>query len=576
MNSVASREPSVASPRAQVDARPDRVGVLVVEQRHPTPLGPVIVYVNDELCRLSGFARAELIGSPMGLLYDRSDLGSLSTKLPVIAARSNHCYMDRVLLRNGGSRLPCHWTIRPTNREGEPPGYFALTVTPMLPRERFPSVPRAAAEAKPSPAPGSASAAASAPATPARPATPATPAAVPSAAVAHDYENSRIRSLSLAAGGVAHDFKNALQTIKSNLEIAFLELGPLSSSPVARTLSSLKEAQLALDDAELLARQMLDFSRDDSNHRPIVFHIGNLLRRVSRLGAAGSRIQCRLSVPEDLRCVEGFPAQIYQVLHNLVINARQAMPEGGTIHLAAGNADLGPENPFGVPAGRYTVASVKDRGCGIPPENLEHIFEPDFTTKIEGSGVGLASCRALVEQHGGHIRVASKLGVGTEFLVFLPSTEASADHHPVWNRTAEPASARRPSVEQAPAYASGRVLVVDDEPGVRRSTAGLLRRFGYEVLMTGDGESALSIFREHLDSHEPIDAVLLDMTLPDGLSGAEVAVEMARLEPGVRIVATSGNFEAGGPTPAGPFALALAKPYDKDSLREAIERAVAP
>lgn len=583
MNSVAPSEPTVAADRSQANQGGEGIGFLVVEQRSSTPLGPRIVHVNEEMCRLSGYERSSLIGSPLGLLYDRGDLASLIGRLPIIAARSNHCFMDRVLLRHGGSRLPCHWTIRPTTREGEPSGYFALSVTPMLRKERFASVPqapaaRARAEAATTPPPLRPG--------PSSPAAPPTTSPVESvagagcsAAVARDYENSRIESISLTAGGVAHDFKNALQTIKSNLEIAFLELGPLPHPAAARSLASLSEAQLALDDAELLARQMLAFTRGETGRRR-VFHPGELLRRVSRLCSAGSKIRCRLFLPDEIRCVEGDPAQIYQVLHNLVINARQAMPDGGTIDIAAGNAELRPENRFDMPPGRYTVASVRDRGYGIQPEHLPRIFEPDFSTKAEGNGLGLASCRAIVEEHGGGIRVASKVGVGTEFLVFLPSTEAIAENDPAWPEppqalAASAASSPRSQVGGLPASASGRILVVDDEPGVARSTAGLLRHFGYEVLVAGDGEKAISLFREHLDSDEPIDAVLLDMTLPNGLSGEEVAREMARIEPAVRIVATSGNLDRHDAPPPGPFATALAKPYSQDSLRDAIARALA-
>lgn len=544
------------------------VGVLVIESRSTTPLGPKIVYANERIAKLSGYELGSLIGSPLGLLYDRSDLSALIEKLPVIAARPNHCFMDRVLMRNGGTRRPCHWTIRSTTREGDGRGFFTLTVkpivaparsvTPVRAREAASAVPRrpkADTPARASLSPATETVSEEAP-----------PPLPPLDATASGYATSRTESISLTAAGVAHDFKNALQTIKSNLELA-----AVNSPAKGRVRTFLNEAHLALGDAEILAHQMLAFTRGEGETRR-VFGLGDLLSRVSRLCSAGSGIRCKLYIPTALRCVEGAPTQIYQVLHNLVINASQAMPSGGTINITAGNADLTAGNPYSMAAGRYTVASVKDRGCGIRPEFLPRIFDSNFTTKPEGSGFGLASCQAIIASHGGAIRVASKVGVGTEFLVFLPSTDAAADPGTVF-------SARPPRITAAPPATggSGRILIVEDQVDVARATRGLLKHLGYESIHSVNGEDAIATYREHLDSSEPIDVVLLDMTLPGGLSGMDVAGEIRRLDPLARIVATSGYFEEGslanGET--GDFAAILPKPYSMASLSEVMEAAIA-
>ncbi len=528
------------------------VGFLVVEQRSITPLGPRIVYANEELSRLSGYEPASLVGSPLGLLYDRTDLAALIEKLPAIAARTNHCFMDRVLLRNGGSRLSCHWTIRSTNREGEPHGYFAMTVRPVVALDTRKTL-SSRRPAAPAPVPS---------------APPASAAAKAVDRVSQHYEASRSESISLAAAGVAHDFKNALQTIKMNLELA-----ALASSGESRVRSHIAEAHLALGDAEMLARQMLAFTRGESSNRRAI-HLGRLLERVSRLCSAGSGIRCRLFQGESLRCVEGDAVRLYQVLHNLVINARQAMPNGGTIDIVADNAELDESNPYAMPVGRYVVVSVRDKGCGIPAETLPRIFDPNYTTKAGGTGIGLASCLSIVREHRGAIRVASQVGVGTEFLVFLPATDEVAgtnDPDPVW-RASEPTL---PSRQARPGSASGRILVVEDEPGVARSTAGMLKQMGYESLHARTGQEAISLYREHLDTSEPVDAVLLDMTLPGGLSGIDVARELRRFDPVARLIATSGYFEDGGerlPAMDG-FDAILPKPYGRETLCEAIERA---
>jgi PAS domain S-box-containing protein len=545
----------------------EAAGFLVIEQRSSTPLGPRIVHVNEELQRLSGYDSGSLIGSPLGLLYDRNDLPSLIGKLQAIASRSTHCFMDRILLRNGGSRLPCRWTIRSTSREGEPRGYFALTVRPLLPEigdllsaKRNGTVSRSlpgdaelpVAEKEDEKKSGKGGT---------RSDTVDQPAC--------EYESARSESIFLAAAGVAHDFKNALQTIKTNLELA-----SLSSPPGSRVRAHIHEAHLALGDAEMLARQMLAFTKGEPARRRVI-QIGHLLERVSRLCSAGSGIRCRLFVPGFLRCVEGDPTRIYQVLHNLVINARQAMPNGGTIDIVAGNADLRGSNRFRMQPGRYTVVSVRDRGCGISPANLDRIFDPDFSTKADGNGFGLASCQAIVTAHGGAIRVASQEGVGTEFLVFLPSTDELPDHDPsILSAPSGPSADPTPSPREQ--SSSGRVLVVEDQQGLARATVAMLRQLGYECLHAYDGEGALDLYRKHFDTDEPVDLVLLDMTLPGGLSGTEVASELRRFDPNSRIIATSGYFEPGTAlSSAGDFAAVLPKPYSMSDLCDSLEMAIS-
>lgn len=529
--SLVEQSKPVSRPTSGESASEGALGILVIESRSTTPLGPKIVYANDVIARLSGYEIGSLLGSPLGLLYERSDLPGLIEKLPVIATRPNHCFMDRMLMRNGGTKRPCHWTIRATHRENSPGSFFTLTVKPV------PAVQN--------------------------PAGPGISSKTPARATESDYEAVRTESISLAAGGVAHDFKNALQTIKSNLELAALE------SPAGTKVQSyIDEAQLALGDAEILAHQMLSFTRGAPETKRVI-ELGDLLKRVSRLCSAGSGIRCRISIPPGLRCVEGDPTQIYQVLHNLVINARQAMPSGGMINITAGNANLVSDNPYAMPPGRYTVASVKDRGCGIPEHQLSRIFDPDFTTKENGSGFGLASCQDIVERHGGAIRVASRVGVGTEFLVFLPSTDAPADP----NLTLAAPLGKRGPVVSNQVSGGGRILIVEDQVDVARATRGLLRHLGFESLHTSNGEEAIAVYREHLDSTEPIDVVLLDMTLPGGLTGVEVAREIRRLDPTARIVATSGYFEDDKVDldDSAGFMGILPKPYSMDTLSQVME-----
>ncbi|MEM1440996.1 MAG: ATP-binding protein [Verrucomicrobiota bacterium] len=514
----------------------EQAGIIVIEARATTPLGPKIVFANEETSTLSGYPLNSLIGSPLGLIYDRNDLSRLIEKLPLIASSPDYCWMERCLVCNGGRRLPVKWTIRPTqSREGNS-GHFTLTLSRVT-------------ESKEE--------------TPVKESVEATPQREPS------IEQSRSESLALAAGGVAHDFKNALQSIKTNLELA-----QRASTSRGSLDEYLADAAIALGDAETLAHQMLAFTKGEESTGSI-FSISDLVKRVSRLCTAGSGVRCRMRLDPKARPVEGDPNQIYQVLHNLVINACQAMPNGGTLDLSLANIDFEEgENQFKVSPGRYTVISVRDRGCGISKEELPCIFDRSFTTKENGSGFGLASCLALVEKHGGSIKAASKPGVGTEFLVFLPSAPEGSE---VSAPPAKPRIEHSPPADRTQQHQAEnlRVLVVEDQQGVARATCRMLEYLGHRSVVAGTGEKAIEYFVQAHQTEEPIDIVLLDMTLPGGLDGHAVLKELRRIDATTVVIATSGYFEE-GPAEAlagSGFDAILAKPYAMDSLAITLNQA---
>jgi signal transduction histidine kinase/ActR/RegA family two-component response regulator len=533
--SLAAIDTPAATTGASAGSESD-IGILVIESESLTPLGPKIVFANQAAGELTGYDLRSLIGSPLGLVYEHGDLGQLIRKLPVIARQSDYCWMDRVLLRNGGERKLMRWTIRSTRRESDDVRHFTLTFSDPPGQDDSLADPEPETELR-------------------------EPGAKKRDTARED--KTRTESLAITAGGVAHDFKNALQAIKSNLEMADVVTGS-SSGAGAKVRQLLADAGLALEDAEGLARQMLAFTRGSPSQR-CVFDLSDSLTRVCRLSTAGSRIRHRLRISPDLRPIEGDPSQIYQVLHNLVINASQAMPNGGIINLAASNLEFDSNhNAYSVSAGSYSVISIRDRGYGIAPEHLPKIFEPDFSTKKDGCGFGLASCRSIIENHGGDIRVASRLDVGTEFLIFLPSSEAAVKQAETRETRSSASSART----LRPASGSARVLVVEDDTLVSKATRGMLQILGHSSLLAENGEKALEIFRSHFDSTEPIDLVLLDMTLPGGLDGHEVFKELRRLDSDVNVIATSGYF---GEVPSREiidrgYSGMLAKPYSMDSL----------
>lgn len=524
------------------DAAGNREAIVLVEGNVVTPLGPRIVFANHAACEITGYDLKSLTGSSLGLIYDHKDLDRLNRMLPKIATRTNYVWMDQDLVRNGGEKIPCRWTIRSTTKfNGKSGQYFTLTLsveTP-LPESKEPASSQKAVARNRVAGPIS----------------------------QQEKETDRTHSVVMAAGGVAHDFKNALQIIKTNLELAGLEGGPFKNDAEP----FLNEAAWALGDAELLARQMLAISKEDETPKE-VFQVNRLVQRVSRLGSAGSKVRCYKTIPDDVRCVYGRPTDIYRVLHNLVTNARQAMPGGGAIHLETKNADLEAGNPYQMPRGRYTLISVRDRGCGIPRHLLPKIFEPSFTTKSDGNGLGLACCLETIESHGGTIRVRSNVGIGTEFVVFLPSTEKEEEPEAV----PDVVTASRSTVALARDLEGLRVLIVEDDPRVAKATGGILKYAGFSSVHASSGEEAVTMFREHQDSHEPIDVALIDMTLPNGLDGREVLSELQKFDPDLRAVATSGYFEGEGEAEvlSCGFKSTLPKPYAMEELSRSIEEAL--
>jgi CheY-like chemotaxis protein len=249
-------------------------------------------------------------------------------------------------------------------------------------------------------------------------------------------------------------------------------------------------------------------------------------------------------------------------MQNLVINAIQAMPQGGVVSVACENVQLPAESPLPLEAGRYVKVSVVDRGGGILAEHLARVFDPYFTTKREGSGLGLATVYSIVKSHGGHVAVRSVVGRGTTFEVYLPATQLAAQR-------AEP-----PALEAR--SGGGRVLVMDDDPAVRSVARNMLARLGYEVSCATEGSEAVEAFRRAAEGGRAYDAVLVDLTVPGGMGGVETVARLRAIDPAVRAVATSGysgdgamaRFREQG------FAAVVAKPYTLEELGRAVGEAV--
>ena len=261
--------------------------------------------------------------------------------------------------------------------------------------------------------------------------------------------------------------------------------------------------------------------------------------------------------------------QINQVLHNLITNAVQAMDGRGHIQMMVKNALIQDSATLGLPPGPYVMVSIRDHGCGIPPETLRRIFQPFFTTKPTGSGVGLALCRAIIQRHGGTITVQSKVGVGTLFCVYFPACQFENPALP------EPELTNTPGKSEI-SRGRGKILVVDDDERVLESSKQMLEALGYEAILALDGQKAIETYRKHLNAGTPVRAVLLDMTLRGGLSGDDVCQHIRQTHQDARLIATSGWFDddAGETLRRDGYRAVLAKPYPVERLSKVLNTAL--
>jgi PAS domain S-box-containing protein len=333
------------------------------------------------------------------------------------------------------------------------------------------------------------------------------------------FRRRKLESLSVLAGGIAHDFNNFLTIIAGNISLAKMQLNP--AEPVC---DMLEQATAACKRATSLASQLLTFAKGGVPVRKPTSIVG-VVRDAADLARAGAEVTIDLTIATDLWSAEIDTEQISHALHNILLNARQAMPEGGIIEVRAENVvfDL---DSSPLRRGKYVMISIRDHGCGIGADALPRIFDPYFTTKESGSGLGLATVHAIIGKHEGHVTVQSTLGVGTSFSVYLPACEA-----------AQPEESR---IGQQLQSGSGRLLVMDDEEALRKLLTRILERLGYEVECARDGAEAIELFQKAKDSGRLFDALLLDLTIPGGMGGREVAARLREIDDSVTLIVSSG------------------------------------
>jgi PAS domain S-box-containing protein len=353
----------------------------------------------------------------------------------------------------------------------------------------------------------------------------------------------KLKSLGVLAGGIAHDFNNFLTGIIGNLSLAKLDLQP--GNPMARPMDEMEKAALR---AKELTQQLLTFSKGGEPVKHTL-RLETLIRESAQFVLHGSNVRCDFDFDADLPYTDVDEGQIAQVLHNLMINADQAMPEGGTIVVRAVNIHLASDNPYALEPGNYIRLIIQDQGAGIQPAHLKRVFDPYFTTKQAGSGLGLAVAYSIIAKHDGRLSVDSTLGEGTTFTILLPASQSIQASHEADNPALLPGA--------------GSVLVMDDEDFVRDLAAMMLEKMGYEVALAKDGQATVDMYDHAIGAGRPFDAVILDLTIPGGMGGQETLRRLMDLDPDVKAVVSSGysnnpvmaNYAAYG------FKGAVKKPY---------------
>jgi len=334
-------------------------------------------------------------------------------------------------------------------------------------------------------------------------------------------KESKLESVGLLAGGIAHDFNNMLTCIAGNISLARMpETAP------GEQLELLHEAEEATLRARDLTQQLLTFAKGGEPIKKLAV-LAPLVREACDFALRSSNIQCQYESDPDIRPVEIDEGQFRQVLNNLIINARQAMPAGGKLEVRLENAELAAGNPLSLAPGKYVKISVKDYGAGIRHELLSRIFEPYFTTKKSGSGLGLATAYSVVRKHDGLITVDSTEGAGSTFQIFLPAS----------GKLLAPPMGKSPKTKFS---GRGRILVMDDETAVLKILEVMLRKFGYDVQTALDGAEAIRLYTEASAAGNPFAVVIMDLTVPNGLGGVETIKRLRELNPNVKAIVSSG------------------------------------
>ncbi len=330
----------------------------------------------------------------------------------------------------------------------------------------------------------------------------------------------KLEAVSRLAGGIAHDLNNILTMVLGNLALV-----KLSSGLEKEAKERITAAEKAILSAKGMTQQLLTFSRGGAPIKKTI-EANRFIREAAEFSARNSKLPCDISLASSLERINIDHGQMTQALHQLILNAHHAMPQGGKVRVRGETRTLGPRDDLPLPHGKYVKIAVSDAGVGIPKNHLPNIFDPYFTTKSDGSGLGLTIAHSIVAKHEGCIRVESKEKVGSTFNIYLPISE---------NPVSEQGKA--PDPEAPP---NGRVLVMDDEEMIRNLLKTLLGRFGYDVVVASTGAEAVDAYKKASLSANPFVGVILDLTVRDGMDGREAIEQLLAFDPEVKAIVSSG------------------------------------
>ncbi len=364
----------------------------------------------------------------------------------------------------------------------------------------------------------------------------------------------KMEAIGTLAGGIAHDFNNMLSVLTGNISYALSILNKDDElfDVLADVLKATKQAQN-------LTHQLLTFAKGGEPIKKAC-DLNKLIEESARFVTSGSKSRCDFNLAGDLLAAEIDYGQINQVISNIVINASQAMPNGGVITIRSENIEIDTTSDFPLASGPYVRISIEDQGVGIHEKHISNIFDPYFTTKQKGSGLGLATAYSIVKRHGGNITVYSELGKGTVFHIYLPAS----------SKDVLVAKDKAPSSHQG----HGKILIMDDQEAILKMVARMLGKMGYETEAATDGAKAIEIYRQAYDAGKPFDLVILDLTVPGGMGGAKTIIELLKIDPDVKAVVSSGysnapimaNYQDYG------FRGVVPKPYTKAHLAKLLNQ----
>ena len=368
---------------------------------------------------------------------------------------------------------------------------------------------------------------------------------------------SKLESLGTLAGGIAHDLNNILTVISGNIGLAQIE----APSDCGSLLSFLSRAGQAAQHAAHLSSQLLTFSKGGAPLKKVV-SVGQLLEQSAEFSLYGSSLRADLDIAQNLWKAEVDAGQIEQVINALIINARDAMPHGGTVRVSAKNVELDERDATLLSPGRYLKVSITDRGAGVPEELTTKIFDPYFTTKPAASGLGLAISYSIVKKHGGLLHLESSSADGSTFTFYLPATERKV-------------TATGTKTSDKPfRFNHQRILIMDDEAAIRELTSQLLSTLGYEVTAVPDGLEAVRTYERALRQGEQFQAVILDATVRGGMGGVATIERLRGMDPQVNAIICSGYSDEAALSEflAYGFRGALPKPFTRTELADALQR----